>query len=180
MAYVDPGTFVAAAALTAAQMNVIGDDIRYLKAKADINTFEGIALARTTNQSIATATWTAISWSSASIMVGGTWWTSGATITVPAGTVPSGYTSAILEISASARFDVNGTGVRFIDVTVNGAEVEQSYATSGLASDTTPVQIIVWAQVADGDTIQVRVDQNSGGALNCSHGVAHIKRIGAI
>ena len=179
MAYADPGTFTSGTVGTAAEMNVIADDVRYLKAASDLAALAGVSLARTSSQSIPNSSSTAISWSAANLDVGG-WWTSGATFTVPVGTVPAGYTSAVVEIQASARFDVNSAGARTIEVTQNGTVVEQSFTTSGLPSDTTPVAVTVWAEVVDGDALQVLVVQSSGGALNCSHASVHARRVGAV
>lgn len=176
MAYVTPPTFVAGTAAVAADVNVLSNDISYLKAFADAQAGAGVALVRTTNLSVVTATWTDIPWVSASVDITG-WWTSGTDITVPAGLVPPGYTSVVVEIEARARFDQNGTGARQIQVLLNGGVVEIPFATSGITGETTPVAITVWAGCVDGDVLKVQVYQNSGGNLNCNHANAHVKRL---
>jgi hypothetical protein len=177
MAYVDPGSFSDGSDLTGAEMNVLADDVRYLKAAADGTAFAGVSVLRSTTQSIPTATYTDVSWGSSPIDIGAAW-SSGASITVPAAWIPSGATSAYLEIQATARFDTSGTGSRGISVTQNGSTVEVPFFTSGLPSDTTPVAVLVWATVASGDVIKVQVYQSSGGALNVNQATAHVKRIG--
>lgn len=176
MAYVTPPTFGADTALPASDLNVLSDDISYLKAFADAQAGSGVSLLRTTNLSVVTASWTDIPWGSAPIDITG-WWTSGTDITVPSGLVPPGYTSVVIEIETRARFDQNGTGARQIQVMLNGGLVEIPFATSGITGETTPVAITVWADCVDGDVLTVQVYQNSGGNLNCNHAVAHVKRI---
>ena len=177
MAYVDPGTFASSGVLTAAEMNVVGDDLRYLKAMSDGTLFAGVSLLRTTTQSIPDSTYTDVSWSSSPIDVAG-WWTSGATVTVPSAVIPPGYTTAYLEVNATARFNANGTGSRGIVVLQNGGTVEAASFTSGLPSDTTPVAITVWIAAAAADAIRVQVYQSSGAALLVNQCSLHLKRIG--
>lgn len=178
MAYVDPGTFASAAILTAAEMNVIGDDIRYLKTAADQDTFAGVSLARTTNQSIATATYTPISWSSAPVMVNGTWWTSGTNITVPTGTVAAGFTYAVLECDLLIQYDINANYSRGAVVQLNGSTVEFGFFTSALPADNTVVSVTVWALAKDGDVLTGVARQASGGALNVTAARMKVKRLG--
>lgn len=177
MAYVDPGSFSPGDTLTASEVNVWADDIRYLKAAADSVAFDGVSLLRSSAQSIPNNTLTSISWSSAPLDVSG-WWTSGTDMTVPAGAVPSGYTNAILEISAYARFVSNGTGTRSIAVIQNGSTVEAGISVSAITGDTTQVGGTWWAVVAVGDVLDIQVKQTSGGALNADFATCHAKRIG--
>lgn len=176
MAFVTPPVFVPGTALAAADLNVLGDDINYLKAFADAEAGAGVSLLRGTNLSVVSATYTDIPWVSAPIDITG-WWTSGANITVPTGLVPPGYTSVAIEIQASARFDANGTGSRGIEVLLNGSVVEVPFSTSAISGETTPVAVTVWANCLDGDVLKIAVYQSSGGNLNCNHANAHVKRL---
>lgn len=176
MTYATPPVFVAGMTLPAADLNVVGDDVAYLKAFADAQAGAGVSLLRGTNLSVVTATYTDMPWVSAPIDITG-WWTSGASITVPAGLVPPGYSSVAVEIQASARFDANGTGSRGIEVLLNGGVVEVPFSTSAITGETTPVAVTVWADCVDGDVLKIAVYQSSGGNLNCNHANAHIKRL---
>lgn len=177
MTYITPPVFVAGTALAAADLNIMGSDIGDLDARVTAMAFEGVALARTTNLSVVTATFTDVPWSSASIDVSG-WWTSGANITVPSGAVPPGFTSVVLEIDASCRFAANGTGSRAVEILLNGGVVEHAKYSSAISGETTTVDITVWAVAAAADVIKVDVYQTSGGNLDASQISAHVKRIG--
>lgn len=180
MAYTTPPTFVSGDVLTAAQLNVVSDDVTYLKAALDAQSFCGVALTRTSSQSIPDNSWTNVSWASANVETGGNWWTSGTDITVPTGAIPPGYTSAVLEVTFQARFDANGTGVRAIKVFLDGSTVEQSFYTSAISGETTAVSTTVWAVATSGQVITGAVIQNSGGSLDVTHLSIHVKRVGAL
>lgn len=180
MSYVDPGSFASGAVLTAAQVQVIADDVRYLKSAADLAAFTGVSLGGVASQSITSGTgYQSLQWGSAYLMVGGTWWTTGTNITVPAGTVPSGYTSAILEVQAQMVYSANGTGTRQIQVTQNGTSIA-AYSTTGISGETTTITAFCWISAADGDALLVQGQQNSGSTLTASYMRAQIKRIGAV
>ena len=95
----------------------------------------------------------------------GGWWSSGASATVPAGAIPSGFTNIAVSYTALVRFVSNGTGARKIIVLKNGSEVD-SYSTGALSGDTTTVSVTGYTTCAATDTFKVQVRQNSGGALN--------------
>lgn len=179
MAYIDPPTFVAGTTLAAADLNVAMDDIRALKAEADASFFTGVALNRTTTLNIVTATWTDIPWDSAPVDAAG-WWSTGANVTVPVGTVPPGYTSAVLEIQVTARFATNNTGNRAVRAVLNGAVIEFYASASAINGDTTTVASLVWAEVVDGDVIKGQIEQTSGANLNVTQMAMHVKRIGVV
>jgi hypothetical protein len=177
MAYSTPPTFVAADPLAAADLNILGDDIVDLDARAKQIAFMGVSLLRTSNQSIADSTFTAISWGSSPIDVGN-WWTSGDTITVPAAAVPAGYTSIFIALQGMSRSATNGVGTRQIKFQLNGSDIEVEQSYSAINGEATTIAAFVWAEVESGDTIQMMVQQNSGGALNFSYSAAHIHRLG--
>lgn len=180
MAYATPPTFVSGDVLTAAQLNVLSDDITYLKSQADTLAFCGVSLIKNSAQSIPDTSWTDIVWASTPVETGGNWWTSGSSVTVPTGAVPPGYTSVVLEVSLQVRFDANGTGSRAIQVMLDGSTVEWSFWTSAISGENTPLQQIVWVVATAGQVITGAVYQSSGGSLNASTMAMHIKRVGAL
>jgi hypothetical protein len=178
MTYSTPPIFADGAPLTAAELNVLGDDILALRGVTDQQAFAGVSLKRTTNQSIASASPTAISWGAAPVMQGGTWWSSGGTILVPAGTVAPGWTYAVLECGIIVKYAINGVNSRGAWVTVNGTTADAGLFQSALPADDTVVQTTAWALVKDGDTLQGMAWQQSGGPLNVTFASLHVKRIG--
>jgi hypothetical protein len=176
MTYVAPPTFTPATTAAAADVQVLSDDIAYLKAFADAQAGSGVSLLQGSSTSIPTATYTTLSFASAPVDVGG-WWSSGPSIVVPTGLVPPGYTGVVVEVQAAARFDANGTGSRAIQVLLNGSVVEVPFSTSAISGETTPVGVTAWAVCVDGDVLTVQVYQSSGGALNCNHVNVHAKRV---
>lgn len=177
MAYTTPPTFVAAATLTAAELNILSDDIIDLDARAKQTRFTGVSLSRTAAQSIADTSFTALSWTSASIEVDN-WWTSGTNVVVPAAAIPSGYTTIYVEIHGQTRAASNGTGTRAIQFKLNGTLIELAYNTSALTGETTAVQHTVWAEVAATNIITMEVYQTSGGALDFTTSSLKVKRLG--
>ena len=180
MAYVTPPTFVATDTLTAAQLNILGDDILYLKAAIDAMAFTGVALSRTTNLSCTTATWTDVSWDSATIDTS-SFWSSGTDITVPASAIPAGSTNVVFMVQVQVRFAANGTGSRAIQVLKNGSTVERARYLSAITGETTEVDTFVWAvSVAAADVLKLQVYQTSGGALIANSISMHAWRGGYI
>ena len=179
MAYIDPPAFAGSEVLAAADLNVAMDDIRALKVLADSVAFCGVSLGRPAAQSIPTTVHTSVSWSEAPIDSSG-WWSSGTDAVVPADAVPPGYSQAVLEIDIQASYATNGTGLRAVEVTVNGGVVEYQFKISAITGDTTQVAQTVWAQVSVGDIVNGKIYQSSGGDLAASEISMHIKRIGVI
>jgi hypothetical protein len=166
MAYTTPPTFASGAALLAAELNVLGDDIVYLHGVSDGVTFSAVKVDRAGagSQSIPNSTATNVTWTN-EVFDYGSWWSTGATITVPAGAIPAGFTTIALQIIALVRFVSNGTGGRKIIVNKNGSE-EDSFAIGALSGDPTTVALTAFFTAVSGDAITVQVFQNSGGALN--------------
>ena len=176
MSYTTPPTFVSGDALTAAQLNILGDDIVYLKSISDGTTFSGVKLRRSTNQSIADSTDTDVTWLTEVEDFGG-WWSSGATITVPAGAIPSGYTRIAIHFDVRLKYASSSTGNRRATILVNGSSVAQrTYGGLG-GGDSTDVPVGIWTPVASGDTIKVQAYQTSGGSLNLTEANIDIYRI---
>lgn len=179
MSYVDPPTFVAAATLTAADLNVAMDDIRDHEARLNAQAFQGVALSHSAAVSIPDNSDTPISWSSA-YLDEGNWWTSGTDVVVPSGALPPGASSVVVEATASVRFAANGAGSRRLQVMVNGAITEGRPIVSALTGDTTEIFWLAWAVVVPTDIITLEVFQNSGGSLNAANMFLHVKRIGVL
>jgi hypothetical protein len=165
MAYVDPPNFVSATTATAADANILSEDIRFLKGITDGVGFSGAQVSRTSAQSIADATDTDITFQAEAWDYGG-WWTSGTDVIVPAGAVPAGYTSIATMFVARLRFVTEAAGGRIIKVNVNGSTVGMA-SVPGLSGDQTDVSVTCFAVVEAADVITLVARQNSGGALNC-------------
>jgi hypothetical protein len=164
MAYTDPPTFIAADPLTAAEMNVLSEDIEYLYAGSVGTTFAGVQISRSTNQSCADSVMSDISMTSEAFDYGG-WWASGAGVTVPAGVIPAGFTTIAVLVTAYVKWATNGSGMRKIELQKGGTAFG-TLATSALSGETTQLQITDVVVVAAGDVLNVSAWQNTGGALN--------------
>jgi hypothetical protein len=164
--YTTPPTFVADEILAAADLNILGDDIVYLKGISDGVAFSGCQITRVAATSIATSTDSPITWSSETFDYGG-WWSSGTNVVVPAGAIPAGYTSIAVLVIARTRFASNGTGNRKISVKKNGSSFGNPH-TSALSGDATPMDVTELEVVEAGDIITFEVWQSSGGALDVS------------
>lgn len=164
MAWTTPPTFTAGTVLTAANLNIVSDDLVYLKGITDGVTFSGVQVTRGANQSIATSTDTNISPDTENLDSGG-WYSSGTAVVVPAGAIPSGFTTIAVLVFASVKFATNGTGKRKVSVMKNGTSFG-SWKVSAIDDDTTDIQISEVVTVAAGDTVAVQVWQNSGSSIN--------------
>lgn len=160
-----PPTFVAGDILEADQLNLLGDGIVELQAVTEAIPFCGVKLTRGASQSIGDSVDTNITWTVETFDVGG-WWSSGNTIIVPAGAIPSGYTTIAVVGFAMARFVSNGTGSRRLAIVHDGVD-EAIDSRSALSGETTSVTSTEPFTVAAGDAITMRVYQSSGGSLNC-------------
>jgi len=167
MAWVTPPTFTAATTATAADANILGDDLNYLKAISDGVVFSAVQLNRVSNQSLTSGTPTLITWTAEAFDIGG-WWASGTTVTVPAGAVPTGYTTIAVVVFGRVKFASNSTGVRRVRVLLNGTAFgSRTYSALG-GGDDTDVDISEVTVCAAGDTLTVEAYQTSGGALNAT------------
>jgi hypothetical protein len=166
MAYTAPPTFVAADPLAASELNVLGDDIVYLYGVAAGVTWCAANIGRNAAQSIPDATDTDVALNAEYVDAGG-WWSSGASLTVPAGAIPAGFTVVALQIIAKVNFAVNNTGIRRVLILKNGTE-ETRLTVNGLNGEATTFVLPTYITAAAGDTITMQVHQTSGGALNLS------------
>src|SRR4051812_41994658 len=123
MAYTTPPTFSAGTELAAADLNLLGDDIAYLKAQTDLAVLSGCVVSRSTSQSISDSVYTDVTFTTEVIDQGGWIAVSSTTVTVPAGAIPSGYTTVALDVRPVAQFASNATGKRSAIVTQNGSTI---------------------------------------------------------
>lgn len=166
MSYTAPPVFVADDVLEADQLNVLGDDIAYLKAITDGVVFSGVRVTRSAATSIADNTWTAVTWTTEVYDIG-SWWGSGTNVVVPAGAIPAGFTTIAVHCIFNTSFAANGTGYRGIRLLVNGSS-EVAQTIPGFSSDTAIIIGTGYVIVEAGDVLTAEVFQNSGGALNAS------------
>jgi len=166
MPWTTPPTFTADTELAAADLNLLSDDLEYLKGIADGVTFSGAKVDRAgaSAVSVANTTETAITLTNEVFDFGG-WWSSGATFTVPAGAIPAGYTTIAVMVNASIRFAANGTGLRKLIVLKNGSEIDH-FGAPGLVGEVVTVAGLTVFTVEAADTIGIQAYQSSGGALN--------------
>ena len=120
MAYVTPPTFTPASELAADDLNILGDDIVYLKAQADMAVLSGVRAARTTTQSIPDATPTEIIFTAETFDQGGWIAVTATTATVPSSAIPPGFTVVALDVRIGVNFAANATGYRKATVMQNG------------------------------------------------------------
>lgn len=166
MAWVTPPTETAGAVLAAADLNVIRDDLTYLKAQTDLAVFSGFGVDRNgATQSIPNATWTLITFTREGYDAGGWIAVSSDTATLPAGAIPAGYTTVIVDARMVVTFAANAVGIRKAQIVRTGATfVTNAY--SAASADTTDLIGSALTTAVSGDTFQLQVYQSSGGALN--------------
>ena len=173
MAYTTPPTFVSGDPLTAADLNILSDDIADLHGVAEGVTFYGVKLVKT-SQSISDSAYTNINWASETYDYG-SWWSTGVYATVPAGAIPAGFTTIACHVVVNARWAANGTGNRRISLQVNGSEVAYS-SLSGITGDTLGMVINDYVLVVAGDQIKIQVYQSSGSSLTLDYAYMTIIR----
>lgn len=164
MSWTTPPTFVASDPLAAADLNILGDDLVYLKGITDGVSFSGVSLQRSAVQSIPDSTNTSVTFTVEAFDYG-SWFSSGTQAVVPAGAIPAGFTTIAVMCIAHAEYAANSTGTRRIRVLVNGSSAGGSNS-SAVNGDTTDLDASIPAIVAAGDTIELECNQSSGGALN--------------
>lgn len=169
MAWTTPPTFTPATTGTAADMNIIRDDLNYLKGQTDQAVLSGCLVGRTTNQSLTTATETEINWDAETFDHGGWITVTSGSVTVPASAIPTGYTTVAVDLRAAVNFAVNSTGYRKARINVNGATVI-AVPIDANASTTSTIALSAMAVVEAGDVINLEAYQTSGGALNVGSG----------
>lgn len=164
MAYTTPPTFAPGNVLDASQLNVLGDDIVYLKAQADAVIFSGAAAACGT-QSIPNATTTQIIFTSETFDIGGWIAVSSPTFTVPASAIPAGFTTVVVDVRVHTDFAGSAVGARQFIANQNGSQVMADSGTADAATNTHQEGSVLTPAVV-GDVFTLDVVQTSGGSLN--------------
>lgn len=182
MSYTAPPTFVADDVLAAADLNVLSDDIADLDNRVSGLVMSGCVVARNTNFSTSDATAVNLNFNVEVIDVGGWFAGTGTTAFTPTSEIPAGATTIGIFVTASVTFATNATGNRIARIKIAGSAVDGGGATfPGLPSDPTVVIIPgILVEVADGDQIQLEVEQTSGGALNVTSARFQFHRVGVI
>lgn len=156
----------------------VRDNLEYLKGEAGLVSFSGGQFNRSAATSIPNAAYDEVTWTGEVFDYGG-WWASGADVIVPAGAIPSGYTTIMLMISARTSFASNATGLRKFRLLKNGASFG-SISLGAVSGDTTDVALIDYVQAVAADQISMELYQNSGGALNASDTQITVTRYGVL
>ena len=156
----------------------VRDNELYLKSIVDGVSFSGVQLTRTAATSIGDTSETTITWTAEPFDYGG-WWSSGTNIVVPAGAIPSGFTTIALAVNARTKFAASGTGARRIKVKKNGTEFG-SASLSGVAGETIDLTIPEVVTVVSGDILIFTVYQTSGGNLDVSQTQISVYRIAPV
>lgn len=168
MAYTEPPTFVSSTVLTAADQNILSEDIRYLKGQTDAAAASAVKLNRTSAQSIPNDTWTEVTWNNELMDIGG-WWSSGTDIIAPSDH-PAGVTTYFVDIPVVAVFATNATGSRGVRILLDGSVIEgNQYSIGAPSADPASMSFnMSLSEVAEAGVITMEVYQSSGGALNLS------------
>lgn len=177
MSYSTPPAFVSGDTLLASELNVLSDDISYLYGVSVATSLSAVQVTRSATQSVATSNAEYVSFDTENLDYGG-WWSSGTTVTVPAGAIPSGYTTIAVLVFAQVTWATNGTGKRRIQVHKNGSSFG-GWKISAVDDDTTALYLSELTTVAAGDTIKLDVWQNSGGSLNVTEARLTVARFAA-
>lgn len=165
MAWTDPPTFSDGVTLPASQLNqYVRDNLNYLKGIADGVSFSGTRVTRAASTSISDSTDSGITFTGEGYDYG-SWWASGTNVVVPAGAIPSGYTTIAVQCVGSTTWTANGTGRRYVYVKQNGTVVAGVNTTGDASEDMFMVAPPAFVVVAAGDLITLSVKQTSGGAL---------------
>lgn len=163
--------------ISASDLNTyLRDNVDHVYALAGAIGVSAVQLTRDAATSTSDSTYTDITWSAEEFDFGA-WWSSGAAITVPAGAIPSGYTTILVAVSARTRWTANGTGARRLRFLLNGSEFAFFSATAD-ASESIDLNGYKLVEVIAGDEIKVQTWQSSGGNLNISQSSVSVERRG--
>lgn len=177
--FTTPPDFSSGEVLTAADLDVLGDDINYLYQQSTQVAFYGARMTNSGSLSLSTGPYTDVPWDGETFDVG-TWWTSGAAITVPAVAIPSGFTTVVLLVTGAAHFAANGTGSRGIRILKDGAEWRTVSASAIASPDTTSLAVTDLVTAVSGTVIKLQVAQNSGGSLTADQLFFSVLRYAAL
>jgi hypothetical protein len=152
IAYVNPSTFVAGNVLTAAQQNVLANNDRFFHGPPSVK------VRRASNQTIATASWTAISWSS-EVWDNDSMWSSTAATIVDINTAGKYLISAGVEFAASTLGTFRGIGIRVAATT--GVPTHGQVVTSE-TGDVASIGITNMLHLTSTQRIRIPIIHNNG------------------
>jgi hypothetical protein len=166
--WTNPATFVANDTLTAAQLNVIADDVRFLKNVDRARVYKSAA------QTVATGAWEHLSFDSEDYDTNSLHSTSSNTQRLTAAV--DGWYVACLQVS----FETDGTGRRDIQIRKNDSSTDGTAGTrwgrttlGSLGSgDSTIMQCSAYVYLAATDYVKGLAWQNSGAGLDVESGSA--------
>lgn len=167
MAYTTPPTWSPDTIVASSDLQILSDDITYLKGQTDLAVFSGAYATRGTNLSVSDSTDTDVTLTSETWDEGSWIAVTSATFTVPASAVPPGYTTVIVDIRANVLWAGNSSGARRIIINKTGTQI-RSKAHDMYSASAFPQDLAVLEPAVAGDTFKLQVWQNSGGALNVS------------
>lgn len=179
MAYVDPTDAVSGGTATADDYNVVTEDIRFLYARSEANTWSAVQGVRNTTQAIADDNEESIVFNVESFDVGGWFDGNDATFITPAAAIPDGATEIAVNIVASVEFDQDNAGQRRIKILKNGASAG-SKQIDALAGGGTVIDIDRYITLEAGDEIEIAVWQDSGSSLDVTAALVAIVRQGVV
>jgi hypothetical protein len=146
----------------AAGKKALASDMTTLASVATYATLRPCAIAlRTTNQTIANTTRTAISFDTEHYDNDGLFTAGTTTITITR--------AGVWEIETFISFTANVTGMRWSAIFLNGAQITQGADVPATGGNTTPVLTVMRRSLIVGDAITCQVFQSSGGALDTSN-----------
>lgn len=165
--------------ISASDLNTyLRDNVDYVYGKVSGLAYSGCSLTRVAATAISDSTYTAITWTTERQDVGG-WFTSGTTITVPSGAIPSGSTTIAVKVEMRTIFASNSTGRRRVRLLKNGSAF-RSPSVPAVNGDETEMVATGVEFVVAGDTLTVEVYQNSTGSLNVSDTIVDVYRLGPV
>jgi hypothetical protein len=169
MAWTEPPTFSAGTELAAADLDLLGDDLNYLKAQTDLARFTGVLVDRNgVGQTITTATPTLVSFTRETGDTDGYIAVTSTTITVPSAAIPPGFTTVIMDVRFFASWASNTTGIRRATLLVDGSDNVSSNYSAATANTTD--HIVSWfVFAAAGTEFELEVEQTSGGNLSLTN-----------
>lgn len=180
MAWTTPKTWGSLTTLTATDMNThIRDNLNYLKGITDAIPFSGAQATRSTAQSIPNASDTNITFTTEAFDYGGWFTASNTKIIVPAGAIPSGFTTIGLMVVGVVRFATStGAGSRYLRLRKNGTQFG-SLGIGGIA-DIQDLTVVDFTTAIATDYIEVQVHQTLGSSLDVTSATLSVVRYGLV
>lgn len=166
MAYSAVSTKATGDTVAASDWNTyLRDNMSDHEARLLAQALSGCRLTRATDQSTTDNVNTDVTWTAETYDQGGWFTPSGTTITVPAGALPSGYTTIIVVVAVQIYWASNATGSRNVQVYKNGSEFASQKASPGVTGTFAQVFTAPAIHAVPTDTFKAVATQSSGGTL---------------